>query len=234
MHLQATGRSSGLRGLATARWLPALDMDDLPDLPPNAFLKEDTAPDTLFYSEPRFVTHIDGHAVAAVMALYRELFPRGGTILDLMSSWISHLPRDVPYARVVGHGMNAQELAANAQLTSYFVQDLNSDPLLPLETASFDAAAICVSIQYLQSPIAVLRELRRALKPGAPLAITFSNRCFPTKAVAIWQALTDEAHLELVGYYLEKAGFVAIEQRMLVTRGQGFDPLFAVVGRAST
>jgi len=134
---------------------------------------------------------------------------------------------------VVGHGLNAQELSANAQLTSFFVQDSNADPVLPLEIACFDAAAICVSIQYLQTPTAVLRELARVLKPGAPLAITFSNRCFPTKAVAIWQALTDEAHLRLVGYYLETAGFVGIEPRLLVPKGQGFDPLFAVIGRTS-
>jgi SAM-dependent methyltransferase len=206
-------------------------MDDLPEFPPGAFMKEDGAPDTWFYAEPRYVTHIDGHAIAAVMALYRELFPRGGAILDLMSSWISHLPREVVYARVVGHGMNAQELAANSQLTDSFVQDLNADPALALDTASFDAAAICVSIQYLQSPITVLRELARVLKPGAPLAITFSNRCFPTKAVAIWQAGSDEAHLQLVRHYLERAGFVAIEARVLVPKGQGFDPLFAVIGR---
>jgi hypothetical protein len=208
-------------------------MDDLPELPPHAFLKEDTAPDPQFYAEPRFVTHIDGHAIAAVMALYRALFPPGGAILDLMSSWISHLPRDVAFAEIVGHGMNAAELAANGQLTGFFVQDLNADPVLPLETARFDAAAICVSIQYLQSPIAVLRELGRVLKPAAPVAITFSNRCFPTKAVAIWQALTDEAHAELVGYYLGKAGFGEIEPRVLVPRGKGFDPLWAVIGRTT-
>lgn len=208
-------------------------MDDLPELPPGAFSKEDGAPDALFYAEPRYVTHIDGHAIAAVMALYRELVPQGGAILDLMSSWISHLPREVAYAEVIGHGLNAQELAANSQLTGSFVQDLNADPVLPLATARFDAAAICASIQYLQSPVSVLRELARVLKPGAPLAITFSNRCFPTKAVAIWQALSDEAHMTLVGYYLERAGFVAIEARVLVPVGQGFDPLFAVIGRTA-
>jgi SAM-dependent methyltransferase len=206
-------------------------MRGLSDLPMDAFRKPDNGPDTEFYAAPRFVAHIDANAIDAVTALYRELFPAGGAILDLMSSWISHLPRDVSYAEVVGHGMNTQELAANSQLTGFFVQDLNVAPALRVETARFDAAAICVSIQYLQSPIAVLSELRRVLKPGSPLAITFSNRCFPTKAVAIWQALGDEGHVKLVGYYLEKAGFECIQPRVLVAEGKGVDPLFALIGR---
>jgi SAM-dependent methyltransferase len=189
-------------------------IEDFPELPPNAFLKNDRAPDTEFYAVPRYVTHIDGNAIAAVMALYRELFPARGSVL--------------------GHGLNTEELAANGQLTSFFVKDLNADPQLPLESRSFDAAAICVSIQYLEAPIAVLAETARVLKPGGPVVISFSNRCFPTKAVAIWQALTDEAHLKLVGYFLEKAGFVGIEPRILVPKGQGFDPLFAVIGRTPT
>ncbi|WOJ89779.1 methyltransferase domain-containing protein [Methylocapsa polymorpha] len=207
-------------------------MDELPELPPNAFVKSDSSPDDLFYAAPRFVTHIDGNAIAAVMALYRELFPPGGVILDLMSSWISHLPRDTAYGRVIGHGMNAAELAANSQLTSSFVQNLNENVILPLDQASVDAAAICVSVQYLQNPIAVFQELARVLKPGGPVAITFSNRCFPTKAVAIWQALDDDAHARLVALYLERAGFAPIETRELVPPARGLDPLWAVIGGA--
>lgn len=207
-------------------------MTDLPDFPPNAFLKEDSGPDEIFYAEPRFVTHIDGLAIGTVTALYRELFPPGGVILDLMSSWISHLPRDVAYAEVIGHGLNKEELAANGQLTRFFVQNVNTDPILPLETGSVDAAAICVSIQYLQNPIAVLREVARVLKPAAPLVITFSNRCFPTKAVAIWQALADEGHIKLVALYLERAGFEAIETRTPAQKHRGQDPLFAVIGKS--
>lgn len=207
-------------------------MNDLPEFPPNAFLKEDAAPDEIFYAAPRFVTHIDGLAIGTVTALYRELFPPGGVILDLMSSWISHLPRDVAYSEVIGHGMNEEELAANSQCTRYFVQNLNVDPVLLLESKTIDAAAICVSIQYLQNPIAVLREVARVLKPGAPLAITFSNRCFPTKAVAIWQALSDEGHAKLVALYLERAGFTEIETRPPGERIRGQDPLYAVIGRS--
>jgi SAM-dependent methyltransferase len=182
-------------------------MKDLPELPAAAFDKYDTAPDELFYAQPRFVTHIDEGAIAAVTAFYRELFPLEGVILDLMSSWVSHLPGDVPYREVIGHGMNERELATNPRLSRFFMQDLNTDPMLPLETASVDAAAICVSVQYLQNPVGVLRELARVLKPGSPVAITFSNRCFPTKAVMIWQAMPDVDHQRLVMFYLEHAGF---------------------------
>ena len=207
--------------------------DSLPELPSRALAKADPSPDAGFYAEPRFVTHIDDGAIAAVTGLYRELFPAGGTVLDLMSSWVSHLPDDVEYAEVIGHGMNAAELAANRRLSRWFVQDLNRDPALPLGDRSADAAAICVSIQYLQQPVAVLREVARALRPGGAVAISFSNRCFPTKAVAIWQALDGPEQCRLVGLYLERAGFPSVEARELAPpRRWGGDPLWAVVGRA--
>lgn len=204
---------------------------DLPGFPPHAFAKSDDAPDAAFYSFPRFVTHIDAPAIAAVTALYRELFPPGGSVLDLMGSWVAHLPDEVAYAEVIGHGMNAEELAANPRYTRGFVQNLNETAELPLAAASVDAAAICVSIQYLQDPVAVLREVRRVLKPGGVVAITFSNRCFPTKAVAIWQALGMGEHQRLVAFYLEHAGFAAPEAREIIPPDAESDPLWAVIGR---
>lgn len=206
--------------------------DDLPELPPHAFDKDDSAPDPLFYVAPRFVTHIDDRAIAAVTALYRAVFPAGGTVLDLMGSWVSHLPPEIAYAAVIGHGLNEDELKANPRYTRWFVQDLNADPVLPLGDAAIDAAAICVSVQYLQNPVAVFRELRRVLKPGAPLAITFSNRCFPTKAVAIWLGLPLGQHQRLVSLYLERAGFASVEPLVLIPPGLDQDPLWAVIGRA--
>lgn len=202
---------------------------DLPELPSGAFRKADTSPDTEFYRLPRLVTHIDEAAIAAVTALYRALIPPGGTVLDLMSSWVSHLPPEIACAEVIGHGMNAEELAANPRLSRYFVQDLNAAPILPLATASVDAALICVSIQYLERPVAVLSEVARVLRPGGVVAITFSNRCFPTKAVAIWQALAGPDQCQLVALYLSRAGFERIETRQLVSQGRT-DPLWGVWG----
>ena len=203
-------------------------MDDLADFPARAFDKADPTSDAAFYAHPRLVAHIDDAAIAAVKQLYREVLPAGGTLLDLMSSWISHLPEDVAYGHVTGHGMNAVELAANPRLDESFVQDLNADPALPLPTAAFDGACLCVSIQYLQRPVAALREVARVLRPGAPLVVTFSNRCFPTKAVAIWQALDGAAQQRLVALYLERAGFAPVETGAVLPPSG--DPLWAVIG----
>ena len=204
---------------------------DLPELPLRAFDKADPSPDRLFYVQPRFVTHIDPAAIGYVTALYRRHLPAGGTILDLMSSWVSHLPPEVAYASITGHGMNAEELAANPRLDARFVQDLNADSTLPLASAAFDGACLCVSVQYLQRPVAVFQEARRVLRPGAPFIITFSNRCFPTKAVAIWQALDGFGQQELVSLYLARAGFSDVRRDQDVTPGH--DPLWAVVGLAA-
>jgi SAM-dependent methyltransferase len=161
------------------------------------------------------------------------VLPAGGTLLDLMSSWVSHLPPEIDYAEVIGHGMNAAELAANPRLSRWFIQNLNRDSVLPLVDGSVDAAMICVSIQYLQQPVAVLRELARVLRPMAPLVISFSNRCFWTKAVAIWRALDDEGHAHLIEEYLRRAGFARIETHRLTEWVEDVsDPMTAVVGRA--
>lgn len=201
-----------------------------PDLPPEAFAKQDAGDDLAFYGSPRLVTHIDHSAVAALTAYYREILPDGGRVLDLMSSWISHLPYDRTYA-VVGHGMNADELAANPRLARWFVQDLNRDDALPLTDGSFDAALCCVGVQYLQRPLAVFAHVRRVLTPDAPFVVSFSNRCFPTKAVAIWRALDSRGHAALVRHYLERAGFAHVQTAILAD-GRNGDPLIAVTGHA--
>src|SRR5215469_15209309 len=143
-------------------------MSDELGLPPGAFARLDEEDDEAFYEPARLVYHIDDHAVRVLTALYREILPPGGVLLDLMSSWVSHLPPDIQYAEVIGHGMNAEELAANPRLSRWFTQNLNRGTALPLADASIDAAMMCVSIQYLQHPVAVLREVARVLRPDAP------------------------------------------------------------------
>ncbi len=202
-------------------------------VPETYFARDDETADEAFYAQPRLVTHIDDGAIGAVTALYREFFPPGGAILDLMSSWVSHLPPEPAYRGVTGLGMNATELAANPRLTERVLQNLNTTPRLPFAEAQFDGAGICVSVQYLTQPVAVFREVARVLRPGAPLVVTFSNRCFPTKAVAVWQALDDAGHAALVQRYFADAGGwqdVAVRAH----RPRRGDPLYGVVGRRKT
>jgi SAM-dependent methyltransferase len=203
-------------------------------LPEEAFRRYDESPDEEFYHLPRFVTHIDDRAIAAVTQLYREFFPPGGEILDLMSSWISHLPPEVQYRRVVGLGMNEAELRRNERLDDYVVQNLNTDPRLPFGEAEFEGAGICVSIDYLTRPVEVLREVGRVLKVGAPLIISFSNRCFPTKAIAVWHQLDDRGRMRLVERYLHEAGtFDNIRSLDRSPRRLFTDPLYAVIGESA-
>jgi SAM-dependent methyltransferase len=222
--------------------------------PKQWFEREDESPDALFYTQPRLVNHIDDFAIAAVGEAYRHFLPPGGDYLDLMSSWVSHFPADFPVGGLTGHGMNEQELSDNPALNSYFVQDLNLDPKLPFEGAHFDGVLICVSVQYLTQPVAVFAEIGRVLKPGCPLIVAFSNRCFPTKAVAVWRALDDSGHADLVVSYVDAAGLFdpaeaydyspartghglpedpAFRQR--IADGAVYvDPLFVVVARRRT
>ena len=207
-------------------------MNDELGLPQGAFARLDEDADEDFYAPARLVYHIDDNAVRVLTGLYREVLPVGGVLLDLMSSWVSHLPPDIDYAEVIGHGMNAEELGANKRLARWFVQNLNRDPALPLADSSVDAAMICVSIQYLQQPVAVLREVARVLRPGGAIVVSFSNRCFWTKAVAVWRGLDDNGHARLVELYLNHAGFERIETHRLAPWIEDEqDPMYAVIGR---
>ena len=203
--------------------------------PAGFFERDDDSSDTRFYAQPRLVTHIDGGAIRAVADLYAELGV-GGRVLDLMSSWVSHLPTTPDELVVLG--MNAAELDANPQAARRIVQDLNVDQRLPLPDASFDAVLCCVSIDYLTRPVEVLAEAARVLRPGAPVVVTFSNRCFPTKAIRGWLTTGDEEHCAIVAEYLRLAGgFDAAESSLRRPRrspsGGTYrgDPLYAVVAR---
>ncbi|MEM8767826.1 MAG: methyltransferase type 11, partial [Pseudomonadota bacterium] len=176
-------------------------------IPDHWFSRADESPDERFYEEPRFVAHIDQATIDALTAFYRDFLPAGASLLDLMSSWISHLPQDVSYRSVQGLGMNAAELEANPQLDGYRVQNLNENPTLPYEPGTFDRAMIVVSIQYLIRPIEVLRSVYEALTDGGAVCIAMSHRLFPTKAIAAFQQLQPQERVQLVAHYLDQAGF---------------------------
>ena len=199
--------------------------------PPAAYAREDETSDDRFYDVPRKVVHIDDGAIAALGRLYADVLPAGGRLLDLMSSWRSHLPEDWTAAEVVGLGLNAEEMADNPQLTRAVVHDVNRDPRLPFADAALDGAVCAVSIQYVLHPLRLFREVGRVLRPGAPFVVSFSNRCFPTKAVAIWLSMSDEQHVELVRAYFDAAGgFVEVTDEERSGGGYG-DPLYAVWAR---
>ncbi len=200
--------------------------------PPGFFDRTDGSSDAGFYQHPRIVTHIDDGAIAMVSCLYDELGlagPQAGHQLDLMSSWISHLSTPPPLLTVLG--MNAEELERNTHATQRVVQDLNDDPSLPFDDGVFDGAMCCVSVDYLVRPIEVMDEVARVLKPGRPFVCTFSNRCFPTKAIRGWLHSDDSAHCSIVAEYFHLAqGFgEPIAQRRVPVNGvRANDPLYAV------
>ena len=196
------------------------------------FDRVDETADGRFYAEPRFVTHIDDAAIGALTAHYAQHLPKTGSLLDLMSSWISHYPDDLDAVRAAGLGMNEAELARNPQLTEWVVHDLNADPRLPYGNAEFDAVTIAVSVQYLTQPLAVFAEIARVLRPGGAVFVSFSNRCFPTKAVRLWQHLGDDGHVQLVGAYLHHSGGFEPAQWHDISPAKGrSDPMYVVQAR---
>ena len=207
-------------------------------LSPNQRTKLDDTDDTQFYDSPRFVTHVDDGFIQQLTDLYRERLKPNTRIFDMMSSWVSHLPDDVEFAHVEGHGLNGEELARNQRLNHSFVQNLNKDPKLPLEDQSFDAVLNTVSVQYIQYPEAIFSEIHRILKPGGIAIISFSNRMFYQKAIAAWREGSESSRVALVKSYFEAVpGFSKPEaiahqsQAPAMLQGLGMsggDPFYAI------
>lgn len=198
-----------------------------PQFPEHFFRREDMTSDRFFYETPRLVNHIDDATIEALTGLYRELIPPDSRVLDLMSSWVSHLPPERPYGRVTGLGMNRAELEENPALTERTVHDLNADPTLPYDDASFDVALCAVSVQYLTRPVEVFREVGRVLVPGGTFMVSFSHRLFPTKAVAVWQEFGLQDRVRLIATYFGLAGNFG-EPVFIDRSPEGADPLWAV------
>lgn len=203
-------------------------MDDLADryahFPGGFFDRADPSPDPWFYTQPRMVHHLDDGAVAAVGDLYDKLGATGH-VLDLMSSWVSHFP--TPPDRLVLLGMNREELAANPAANGAVVADLNDQPTLPFADASFDAAVCTASVDYLTRPLHVFAELARVMRIGGRAIITFSNRCFPTKAIRGWLVADDHQRAAVVGMYFHLTPGWG-EPTIVDAPTTGIDPLLAV------
>ncbi|MCY3922529.1 MAG: methyltransferase domain-containing protein [Chloroflexi bacterium] len=210
-------------------------MPDQPADPPFEdahFKRVDESDDANFYVQPRLVTHIDDDAIGALREHYSKFLPKQGRLLDLMSSWVSHYPDDLESERVAGLGMNADELAENPQLTEWVVHDLNADPVLPYGDGEFDVVTIAVSVQYLTRPLEVFREIGRVLRPGGGCIVSFSNRCFPTKAVWLWQGMGDDGHVQMVGAYFHYSGAFDPPQWHDISPAKGqSDPMYVVQSR---
>ncbi len=208
-------------------------------LQPAQRTKLDGSDDTLFYDYPRFVTHVDEGFIQQLTDLYRDRLKPQTRILDLMSSWISHLPDDVEFEHIEGHGLNAEELARNPRLNHYFTQDLNQNQSLLLADQSFDAVLIAVSVQYLQHPEAVFAEIHRLLKPGGQAIISFSNRMFFQKAIQAWRDGSERDRVELVKRYFRAVpGFgkpeaiahsASVPSLLQMFGIPGGDPFYAVI-----
>ena len=200
---------------------------------PDFFRRIDDSDDELFYQHPRLVVHIDDGAIAKVGEIYADLLPAGGTVLDLLSSWRSHLPDRLRSGKVVGLGLNRAEMEDNPALNEVVVHNVNLNPRLPFNNESFDGAVMTVSVQYLTRPIELFADVARVLKPRAPFIVTFSNRMFPTKAVALWHGANQHQRVNVVQeYFAQSAAFDDVE---LIDRSTPTDPpsdpIWAVVGR---
>lgn len=212
-------------------------------LKPNQRTKLDDTDDKLFYDYPRFVTHVDDGFIQQLTNLYSDRLQPSTRIFDMMSSWVSHLPEEMQFAHVEGHGLNPEELARNPRFDHYFVQDLNADPKLPLQDGEFDAVLNCVSVQYLQYPEAIFAEICRILKPGGIAIFSFSNRMFYQKAIQAWRDGSETSRVQLVkGYFSSVTGFSTPEiiarqspiPSLLQLLGMGGgDPFYAAIAKRS-
>ena len=205
------------------------------ELLPEHLRRVDETDDAFFYSQPRIVKHIDEPACKALTEYFRRTLPPNGEILDLMSSCVSHLPEDIGYKNVIGLGMNQIELEANSRLSSHLVHNLAVNPKLPFANNSFDACTLTVSVQYVVHPIAVFQEIGRVLRPNCPCIVSFSNRCFPSKAVSIWHQLSDMGHAQLVAHYFDGSGVFDTPNTADISPNRGkTDPLIVVCAKSKS
>lgn len=176
-----------------------------------AFSRVDEADDAVFYTQDRLINHVDSTASGMIASCYGQHLKPGMKVLDLMSSYQSHLPGDIDNLEVTGLGMNANEMAANPQLAQHVVHDLNSQPVMPFEDNIFDTTVCSLSIEYLTDPLKVMREIVRVTRPGGKIMVSFSDRWFPPKAIVIWQELHPFERLGMaLDYFIKTDGLAEL------------------------
>jgi SAM-dependent methyltransferase len=186
----------------------------------DSFKRDDEGDDALFYGKDRFVSHLDSLALQTVEDVIGSLVTEENPlILDLMAGWDSHIPVSIKAAKVIGLGLNENELKENKALDEYIIQDINKDPILPFKDAYFDAVINTVSVDYMTRPLDVFREIGRILKPGGLLLVIFSNRMFPEKAVKMWKDATEDERVIIVEELFKESGFFG-RTSLFVSRGK--------------
>ena len=201
--------------------------------------KSDISDDGIFYQQPRFVHHLSDSFRNRLTSLYSEYLLNHYIILDLMSSWVSHLPSNISYKKVIGHGMNEAELSSNERLDRFFVQNLNKKQNMPIEDSSVDVGLIVAGWQYLQYPEKVSLELSRVIKSDSLLIISFTNRAFWTKAPNIWTYSSEEKRIEYVTSVLTSNGWriekilneKTHDEKLFGFYSSESDPFFSVIAR---
>jgi len=193
------------------------------------FSRQDETKDTIFYDTPRLCYHIDDAAASALTQYYSENLKESDDVLDICSSWVSHYPKDFKGGKVVGLGMNEYELSQNPQLTDFVVKDLNAAPVFPFDDSSFDKVTCVVSVDYLNKPLQIFKEIGRVLRPGGECLISMSNRCFSTKAFRIWLQTNDLEHIFITGSFFHYSGLFDVPSCKDLSPNPGrTDPLYVV------
>jgi SAM-dependent methyltransferase len=183
------------------------------------FSRADESDDRLFYARDRFVSHLDSNALSVVEGLIGRLVVKDHPdMLDLMASWDSHIPGTVQPSRLVGLGLNENELKANHALTEFLVHDINATPSLPFSDDTFDVVINTVSVDYMTQPVQIFHEVGRILKPGGLFLVIFSNRMFPQKATRIWVHSDETERVTLVERFFESSGLFN-DPKVFVRRG---------------
>lgn len=168
--------------------------------------KLDESNDEDFYSNPKFVYHLDANFRTYLSSIYKKEIKEHSKVVDLMSSWDSYLPPGRKY-KVIGHGLNQDELQKNKILNSFWIQNFNSNQKIPLDSNSVDYCLMVAAWQYLQYPETLTREIARILDDCGKIIISFSNRAFWHKAPNIWTSSTEEERLKYVRKVLISNGF---------------------------